>query len=561
VELRQAGAAALGVALASALLAVSAVPASAQEAESPSQAVRPGATLTRPSSPQRPPRDHFLNAVQAARIATRDPRLQEELRKHDDVRRETFAKGPGRWQVSWFDDGDEIAQVLVDERESRAIEVWTGPQVAWQMARGVDGAFGRKVNAPWVWIPLMLAFFVPFFDPRRPLRLVHLDLLVLLSFSVSHVYFNRGEIFTSVPLVYPVLAYLFVRMLMLARTYRAGRDGEHRGMPFLLVPATWLVLGLIFLVGFRVGLNLTNANVIDVGYSGVIGADRITDGEDLYGNFPKDDPSGDTYGPVNYYAYTPFEAVFPWSGTWDDLPAAHAAALAFDLLTMLGLFFAGRMLRAGPEGRTLGLALAYAWAAFPYTLFVLNSNANDSLIALLVTAAFLALAHPRARGALLALAASAKFAPLALVPLWASFSRRRLRDAIAFSLAFGAVMVLVFAFVVPDGGVRELYDRTVGFQLCRDSPFSLWGQEEGLGWLQDVVKAGTVLLAAGVALVPRNKTALQVAALGAAVLIAVQLGLSHWFYLYIVWWLPLALIALLSVPSRARPEPLSARTT
>ena len=90
--------------------------------------------------------------------------------------------------------------------------------------------------------------------------------------------------------------------------------------------------------------------MIDVGYSGVIGADRITDGEDLYGNFPEDNPSGDTYGPVNYYAYVPFEQVFPWSGTWDDLPAAHAAALSFDLLTMLALFFAGRRLRAGREG-------------------------------------------------------------------------------------------------------------------------------------------------------------------------------------------------------------------
>ena len=99
---------------------------------------------------------------------------------------------------------------------------------------------------------------------------------------------------------------------------------------------------------------------------------------------------------------------------------------------------------------------AYAWAAFPYTLFVLNSNANDSLIALLVTVAFLLLPHPRARGAALALAASAKFAPLALAPLWASYERRRLRDAIAFSLAFGAVMVLAFALVIPDGGVREL---------------------------------------------------------------------------------------------------------
>ncbi len=469
--------------------------------------------------------------------------------------------------MSWYAGGDEVAQVIVDERAGRAIEVWTGPQVAWQMARGLGGAFGRKVNAPLVWIPLMLAFLVPFLDPRRPWRMVHLDLLVLLSFSVSHVFFNRGEIFTSVPLVYPVLVYLLVRMLMLARSRRAGRAHEHGrqhgraapqvGPPFLLVPTTWLVLGLIFLVGFRIGLNLTNSNVIDVGYSGVIGADRIMDGSDLYGGFPADNRSGDTYGPVNYYSYIPFEQAFPWSGSWDDLPAAHAAALAFDLLTMLALFLAGRMLRRGPEGNTLGLALAYAWAAFPYTLFALNSNANDSLIALLVTVAFLLLAHPRARGAALALAAAAKFAPLALVPLWASYDRRRARDALACALAFGAVTVLAFALVVPDGGVRELYDRTIGFQLGRDSPFSIWGQEPGLGWLQDTVKAATVLLAAGVALAPKHKSALQTAALGAAVLLALQLGLSHWFYLYIVWWLPLALIALLATERSSLSQPVS----
>ena len=36
---------------------------------------------------------------------------------------------------------------------------------------------------------------------------------------------------------------------------------------------------LVFLVGFRIGLNVTNSNVIDVGYAGVIGADRLVDGK------------------------------------------------------------------------------------------------------------------------------------------------------------------------------------------------------------------------------------------------------------------------------------------
>jgi hypothetical protein len=526
-------------------------PGAAAQERPPSQAVEPSATLTRPATPTRPPRDHFLNAVQATRIASRAPKLQEELRKHERVTRRAFAKGPGRWQISWYAAGDEVAQVIVDERSGSAIEVWTGHQVAWQMARGLDGAFGRKINSPLVWIPLMLAFFVPFFDPRRPLRLVHLDLLVLLAFSLSHVFFNRGEIETSVPLVYPVLAYLLVRLLALG--WRRG-PRLAPAVPFTLVPFAVLALALVFLIGFRVGLNLTDSNVIDVGYSGVIGADRITHGEDLYGAFPDDNGSGDTYGPVAYDAYVPFELAFPWSGTWDDLPAAHAAALAFDLATLVALFFVGRrLLGAGPSGNRLGLVLAYGWAAYPYTAFVLNSNANDSLVALLVTVAFLVLSSPRARGVALAFAGAAKFAPLALAPLLASYDRRRVRDALAFGLAFGAVTVLLWLPVLPDGGVREAWDRTVGFQLGRDSPFSIWGLED-LGWAQDVVKGLAVLLAIAVALYPRTKTPVVTAALGGAALIALQLALSHWFYLYIVWWLPLVLIAVLA-PSAARTPP------
>ena len=42
------------------------------------------------------------------------------------------------------------------------------------------------------------------------------------------------------------------------------------------------------------------------------------------------------------------------------------------------------------RGPTLGIALAYAWVAYPFTLFALESNANDTLVAVLVLAALLA---------------------------------------------------------------------------------------------------------------------------------------------------------------------------
>jgi Glycosyltransferase family 87 len=532
----------VSVARAAALvLAVLALSPTAARAEQ-SQAVHPSDQLTSPASQTTPPRDHTLNAREAIQIASGSGKLQAELARHHTYRTQAFARGPGRWQVSYYDGDKEVAQVIVDERRRRAVEVWTGPQVAWEMARGLPGAFGRKVNAPYVWIPLMLAFIVPFVDWRRPLRLLHLDLAMLLAFSLSQLYFNRGEISTSVPLVYPVLGYLLARMLLLAFVRRFREPGT----PFRpLVPVAYLAMAVIFLAGFRIGLNLTSSNVIDVGYSGVIGADRITHGEGVYDNFPADDESGDTYGPVTYYAYVPFELVLPWSGSWDELPAAHAAAIFFDLGTMFGLFLVGRRLRRGSRGTELGVMLAYAWAAYPYTVFALNSNANDSLVAMLLTYCFLFAQSSRLRGAFLAFAGAAKFAPLALVPLFLGYSRRP-RTRLRFAVTFGLVLAIVTLPLVAGSGIGSFWDRTVGFQLGRESPFSIWGQRDGLRWLQDVVKALVVVLAVAVAFVPRRKTPIQLAALGAAVLIAVELSLTHWFYLYIVWFVPFVLIALLA---------------
>ena len=83
-----------------------------------------------------------------------------------------------------------------------------------------------------------------------------------------------------------------------------------------------MAIGLVLLVAFRVGLNLADSTVIDVGYASVVGADRVVHGEELYVD---NDVHGDTYGPVNYLAYIPFEALLPLTGTWDSVPAAHAA--------------------------------------------------------------------------------------------------------------------------------------------------------------------------------------------------------------------------------------------
>jgi uncharacterized membrane protein len=270
-----------------------------------------------------------------------------------------------------------------------------------------------------------------------------------------------------------------------------------------------------------------------------------------------DNEHGDTYGPVNYASYIPFERIWPWSGSWNDLPAAHAAAIAFDLLTLLGLFLLGRRLRAGPAGRELGVALAYAWAAYPYSLFVLASNSNDTLVAMFAVYALLAISSPMGRGALTGLAGAAKFVSLALAPLFArGTGALRSRGTELAALTIAVAFVLPFLPFIPGGGIHEVWHRTFGYQVNRPSPFSIWGQVSSLHWLHLVVDVGAAALALLVAFVPRRRDPVTIAALGAAVLIAFQLAAGHWFYLYVVWFAPFAFVALLApLATSAPPEP------
>jgi hypothetical protein len=289
-----------------------------------------------------------------------------------------------------------------------------------------------------------------------------------------------------------------------------------------------------------------------VGYASAVGATRIPEDKPLYADSGADDQHFDTYGPVNYLAYDPFVRVWKPTRAQIDQPAdfelsaARAAAITFDLLTIVGLLLLGMQLRRGRAGRLLGLALAYGWVSFPYTLFPLMNSSNDGLVSALVVFALLGLASPAARGAMITLAAAAKFAPLALAPLFASGrGEARLRSWIWFTLAAVLVVVVtVLPVIPPEGGLRVMYDQTIGFQLGRESPFSIWGQNPGLDPLLAVVKVAALALAVTVAFVPRRRDAFQVAALGAAVLIATQLVAEHWFYLYIAWFTPFMLAAL-----------------
>ena len=540
------------------------------------------------------PSDYAVSAEQAVKIADTDPKIvarKEELTSADTFTAAVKAEPVHVWEVGYYLNDEKVNLVIVDGETGEATQSWTGPAVDWPMARGKPGQFGHILNSPWVWGGLAAIFVLGLWDFRRWRKWVHLDLLVLLAFGISQAFFNAAEIGTSVPIVYPLLVYLLVRMLWIGfRGHGLDRSPGEGLRPSL--PVWAMTVAVVALIALRLAGNLADSGVIDVGYAGVIGADKITHAEPIYDDsFPDDNPTGDTYGPANYFAYVPFEAVLPWSGSWDELPAAHAATIFFDSATIAGLFALGLVLvrrRRGADsdtddtgddepplepaagrirrrlatwfpdraGNVLGLTLVFAWVAYPYTAFVMQSNSNDELISALLVWSLVAFASPLARGGLLAAASLAKFVSLPLVPLYAAGGRGiRVRSGddrraalwplalFALSFLFFTALLLAYPAVVP--GLSMFWERTVKSQLDRESPFSIWGQND-LGSLHTIAKAGVIALGVLVAFVPRRRTLIQIAALSAALIIAVELVLEHWFYLYIPWFLGAMLVAIVA---------------
>ncbi len=259
---------------------------------------------------------------------------------------------------------------------------------------------GRRSTAYSVWLGFCAAFLLGLADLRRPLSLRNLDLLALLSFSVSLWYFNQGT-------------HLHERPARLSRasptcslrTIWIGARGRPPRTSRPLWPVWLLAAATVFVAGFKVGLNVRDSNVIDVGYAGVIGAQRIAHGQSPYGHFPVEgslkacgpaDRSGEIRERIQ--ANGRCESANPQrrhvrAGRVHHLPArlrvlrlerqrgttcppSHFTAIAFDLLCIVGLGLVGR--RFG--GNRLGVTLAFAWAAYPFTQYVSSSNTNDAIM-------------------------------------------------------------------------------------------------------------------------------------------------------------------------------------
>ncbi len=541
----------------------------------------PKTTVTFPSQPtttvSSTPVSKRLNGRQALRILLADHKVASWLDRYPPHPTTETTYSQGVWTVDVFSGAaGEIATGTVDDATGVVTTAWTGPQVAWGMARGSPGAFGGlKINSYPVWLGFCAAFLIGLIDWRRPWSLRTVDLLMLLSFSVSLYYFNHGNIFTAMPLAYPGFAWLLARCVWIG-----WKDRTPRGTLFW--PAWLLIAATVFLGGFRIGLNIRDSNVIDVGLSGVIGAERIATGNSPYGTFPIEgnrpacgpadqngeirnriqtngrceaaDAQGDTYGPVSYEAYLPGYLLFGWSGKWDKLPTAHATSILWDMLAIVGSWLVGW--RFG--GMRLAATLGFAWAAWPFSQYASSSNTNDMIQPAVLIFGFYFLTSPVLRGAGAILGSLVKFSPLVILPLWAGYPdsrdwRSQRRYLVGILVAAAAAFSVLLLSSNPAENALVFVRHTFGYQFGRDSPFSLWDWKQyhakglpDLHLLQHALQAALILGALALYRWPRHRSPVQMAAFTGALLIGFEAVLTHWSYLYLPWFFPFVAYAVMA---------------
>src|SRR5438445_1054388 len=200
------------------LLAVAALalltPASALAAANEPVYDTHGQLIETPITPAAPRGTMILDERQAISVFEQYPKVAHWLSRY---RSGSYAGPPtnasfdaktGLWTVGiYYDPAGEIATGKVEDATGHVTEAWTGPQVAWTMARCTDattttptnwffrggcGAFGgSKINTPWLWLSFCALFVFGLLDYRRLLSIRTLDLLMLVGpMTISLWFFN-----------------------------------------------------------------------------------------------------------------------------------------------------------------------------------------------------------------------------------------------------------------------------------------------------------------------------------------------------------------------------------
>jgi hypothetical protein len=212
------------------------------------------------------------------------------------------------------------------------------------------------------------------------------------------------------------------------------------------------------------------------------------------------------------------------------------------------MYLVGRRLSGG-DGRSAGLRMSLAWLTFPPVMIATSSGSNDVIAGACVAWALASIAYAGRSALALAVAGGVKLVPFILAPAW--ILRNRPAGALRAAGALVAMTLGVAVWIFAVGGAAGFGDMltALSFQAERGSLLSVWTLT-GAEPLQLVFQAAVVtfVLASAVRVWRDREMAAdpkRIAALGAAILIGVQLAANYWTYVYLPWLFPLVAVALL----------------
>ena len=282
--------------------------------------------VARAATPLPPPR---LNEEQAVDILLEEdgvPRLVSRYPADSIVTEGTYEPRYRDWTVkAWSGPAGQIVLGRVDDATGLVEVAWTGPQVAWPMARGGEGAFGGKrlsaspcgsasarcSSSAWPTFAACARYATSTCSCSSRSRS---------RCGSSTRAGSSPACRSSIPSCSTSWAACCGWVLAIVRRPPHGPCGP------------WALAATVFLCGFRGSRRQLERD--RRGYSGVIGAHRIASGQAPYGHFPRrgdvrasdrngrvtlriqengrcegQNEHGDTYGPVAYEAYLPGYAI------------------------------------------------------------------------------------------------------------------------------------------------------------------------------------------------------------------------------------------------------------
>ncbi|MGD9855771.1 MAG: hypothetical protein AB7U20_12575 [Planctomycetaceae bacterium] len=225
--------------------------------------------------------------------------------------------------------------------------------------------------------------------------------------------------------------------------------------------------------------------------------------------------------------------------------APRVMSMMAHLGVILGLMFVGRNLFGDLQ---LGLAMATLYLLLPCTAYDVGQF-NHVLPAALIVWAFVAYRRPVVSGSLLGLACGTLFFPLFLVPLWAAYYGRK--QGGRFLLAMGIVFAaLLGSYALTSSGADSFWRQTIGtFRPTvlafegTDGVQGFWDAGEYGSPYRIPVIVGYFLMLVALTVWPRKKSAEQLIAHSAALIVGTQFWYPQQGGVYLLWYLPILLMA------------------